>query len=624
MQTIWPALVAVSAGLAGLYFRHRRQTKPQPASRTGDPASLRDLDCGKVLGFADQHDTHAWLGIPYAQPPVGNLRWKAPRPPLRWDVVLQALEFGPPACQLAGITIEAPESEWGQPAGSEDCLTLNVFAPRFDPAQVPLGAERLPVMVWIHGGANTSGTSATYGMVRNLTGHDRVIVVSVNYRLGILGWFSLPELAEDDDTPEDRSGNFGTLDLIAALKWVQRNIASFGGDPGNVTIWGESAGGLNVYSLLASPLAKGLFHKAIAQSPITLTSTLAQARHYADDAEPGHEHSSRELLIRWLVADGIARDREDAKHVVAKLTPRALAAYVRGKTPAALLSVITPGALGFYPTPFLLRDGTVLPDTPLLDLFADRKRYHAVPLIVGANRDEYKLFLSQNPSYVKLLFGKIPIIRNVAQYNRDAAYLSSLWKAACVDAVAANMVASGHPAVWVYRFDWDEQPPLPVIRPRLLLGASHVLEMSFVFRDLEGEFDPFRSNTRKNLPGRREVSNAMADYWTQFARNGAPGRGTRNAAPEWNPWTAEDGAPKSMVFDTSADGGTRMIGHDTDTDELANRLAADPAFDGDPDSRCALCVRMFVHSIFGESAAAARRAGCCGAAIGHPRPAHWP
>jgi para-nitrobenzyl esterase len=598
--------------------------KPGPAPRTGDPASLRNLDCGSVVGFADRHGTHAWLGIPYAQPPVGDLRWKAPRPPVPWDGIRHALEFGPHACQPAGVTVDAPASEWGRPTGSEDCLTLNVFAPGFDPARVPHGAGRLPVMVWIHGGANTCGTSATYGMVRNLAGHDQVIVVSVNYRLGILGWFSLAELAADGDTLEDRSGNFGTLDLIAALEWVKRNIAAFGGDPDNVTIWGESAGGLNVYSLLASPLAKGLFHKAIAQSPLTTTNTLAQARHYTDDAEPGHEYSSRELLCRWLVRDGKARDRADAKAVIARMAPRALAAYVRGKTPAELLSVITPGALSFYPAPLLLRDGTVLPDTPLIDLFADRKRYHAVPLIVGANRDEYKLFLSQNPSYVKLLFGKFPIIRDVERYNRDAAYLSALWKAACVDAVAASMVGSGHPAIWVYRFDWDEQPPVPMIRPRVLLGASHVLEMSFVFRDLEGEFDPFRSNTRKNLQGRREVSDAMADYWIQFARNGAPGRGARYAAPEWKPWTPEDGAPKSMVFDTSADGGTRMIGHAMDTGELADRLAADPAFDGDPDSRCTLCVRMFVHSVFGESASAARRAGCCGAAIGRPRPAHWP
>ena len=620
LLTAVPAL----AGLAGLHFWRRSRMKRGPTPKTGDPDSLRILDGGCVLGLADRHDTHAWLGIPYAQPPVGDLRWKAPRPPLPWNGIRYALEFGPPACQPAGVTIDAPASKWGRPAGSEDCLTLNVFAPRFGPARVPHGAGRLPVMVWIHGGANTCGTSATYGMVRNLAGHDQVIVVSVNYRLGILGWFSLAELAADSDTPDDRSGNFGTLDLIAALKWVRRNIAAFGGDPDNVTIWGESAGGWNVYSLLASPLAKGLFHKAIAQSPLTATSTLAQARHYVDDAEPGHEYSSRELLCRWLVRDGKARDRADAKAVIARMAPRALAAYVRGKTPAELLSVITPGALSFYPAPLLLRDGTVLPDAPLLDLFADRKRYHAVPLIAGANRDEYKLFLSQNPAYVKLLFGKIPIIRNVQRYNRDAAYLSALWKAAGVDAVAASMVASGHRDVWVYRFDWDEQPPVPMVRPSVLLGAAHVLEMSFVFRDLEGEFDPFRSNTRKNLPGRREVSDAMADYWTQFARKGAPGHGTRHAAAEWKPWTAEDGAPKSMVFDTSADGGTRMIGHTTDADELANRLAADPAFDGDPDSRCALCVRMFVHSIFGESAAAVRRAGCCGAAIGHPRPAHWP
>jgi para-nitrobenzyl esterase len=630
MLNSWPYLLPLLAAMACLYVWQQSRTKPAPAPKNADPASLRHTDCGDVVGFADKHkmhDVHAWLGIPYAQPPVGALRWKAPRPPLRWKDTRRALEFGAVAAQPAGITIEAPESEWGKPAGSEDCLTLNIFAPRFEPTQLPQGATRLPVMVWIHGGANTCGTSATYGMVRNLAALDGVIVVSVNYRLGIFGWFNLPELHEEDDTLEDRSGNFGTLDLIAALQWIQRNIAAFGGDPGNVTIWGESAGGLNVYSLVASPLAKGLFHKAIAQSPITLLSTMAQACNYSDDAEPGHEVSSRELLSKWLMRDGKAAGRAEAKALIANMNPRAIAAYVRGKTPAELLAAITPGALSFYAMPMLFRDGHVLPDMPMHEIFSDRTRYNAVPLIIGTNRDEYKLFMSQNPEYVNLVLGKIPVVNDTERYNRHAAYMSDLWKAVCADSIATQMLASGHCDVWVYRFDWDEQPPVPFIQPRLLLGASHVLEMAFVFRDLEGEFDPFRSNTKNNLAGRKEVSDAMAGYWTALAAHGEPGRGKTGGLKEWQRWSADANAEKLMVFDTSADGGTRMVSEEATVARIEYILSTDPAFEAQ--ERCKLYARMFRWSIFAENGDPARldafrNVHCPECRLDDLRPAHWP
>src|SRR5471032_2588021 len=196
----------------------------------------------------------------------------------------------------------------------------------------------LPVMFWIHGGANTAGTAATYTTLRNLAGQDRVIVVSANYRLGILGWFSLDELARDDDSPADRSGNFGTLDLVAALHWVRQHIAAFGGDPDNVTVFGESAGGQNAYTLLASPLAKGLFHRAILQSPLAVSYTPAQARNYTDDALPGHALSSRELLCQWLQRDGLAADRAAAMALIESMAATDIADYVRALPAAALLA----------------------------------------------------------------------------------------------------------------------------------------------------------------------------------------------------------------------------------------------------------------------------------------------
>jgi para-nitrobenzyl esterase len=625
------ALAARSAGAAALADALADALAAAPP----EPASLRSTAQGDVLGCAGRHQTHAWLGLPYAQPPVGPLRWKAPRPPQPWSGVREALAFSQPALQLGGITLELPPAQWGQVAGSEDCLTLNVFAPQMTAAEAPAAA--LPVMFWIHGGANTAGTAATYTTLRNLAGQDRVIVVSANYRLGILGWFSLGELAQDHDEEAgkdhyeqaDRSGNFGTLDLVAALQWVRSNIAAFGGNPQNVTVFGESAGGLNTYTMLASPLAKGLFHRAILQSPLTASYTMAQAQNYKDDAQPGHALSSRELLCEWLQRDGRAASREAAKALVASMPAADIAAYVRSLSPEALLAPINPGALSFYDAPCVLQDGHVLPAMPLAAVFTDRQRYHAVPVIIGTNRDEYKLFMSNNPDYVHMLFGRIPLMRNRARYQRHAAYMSALWQAAGALAPANAMLASGHRDVWVYRFDWDEQPAIPLIAPRVLLGAAHVLDVAFVFRDLDGEFDPFRSFNAANLPGRKEVSDAMAGYWTEFARHGRPGRGPGGTLADWWRWTGDAGLPRLMLFDTSAGGGCRTVVHENSLAALKAALADDPALRGNPRERCELYGRMFLWSIFGGQeapqalAAYAQAHGYTGPTE-QLRPSYWP
>jgi len=627
-------LYAAGAAIVGGVLLWRRTRTGRPAAASTSPAapapaaaSLRHTALGDVIGREDRHDTHAWLGLPYAQPPVGALRWKAPRPPQPWQGVRAALSHGQPAVQFAGVTLELPPEQWGRPTGSEDCLSLNIYAPRMQPQEA--AAAALPVMFWIHGGANTAGTAATYTTLRNLAGQDRMILVSANYRLGVLGWFNLAALAAEADNPADRSGNFGTLDLIAALQWVRQHIGAFGGDPDKVTVFGESAGGWNIYTLLASPLAKGLFQRAILQSPLTASYTLAQAGNYSDDAEPGHALSSRELLCRWLQQAGRAADRDAARALIASLPPADIASFVRGLPPEALLAAITPGALSFYDAPCVLQDGHVLPDMPLSQVFSLPGRYHALPVIIGTNRDEYKLFMSANPAYVRMLFGRIPLMRDRARYLRHAAYLSQQWQASAALEPAAAMLASGHTDVWLYRFDWDEQPAVPVIQPRLLLGAAHVLEVAFVFRDLAGEFDPFHSFTAANLPGRMEVSDAMAGYWTHFARHGQPQRGPSQTLPEWQRWHADPGRPRLMVFDTSADGGTRMIALDSSLAQLKTVLAQDPSLRHAPRERAELYGRMFVWSIFGDGetpqalAAFARTHGYTGSTQAL-RPRHWP
>ena len=194
-----------------------------------DQESIRELSSGSVIGYT-QNETSLWLGIPYAQAPINELRWKAPRDVIPWNQIYDATSFGQ-ACTQIGSTFGDPTAVVGSVHGSEDCLYLNIFAPKEIAAN-----EKLPVMFWMHGGSNTIGTSSLYDP-SVLASSQRVIVVSINYRLGMFGWFLHPSMITMSVSPEDKSGNYGTLDQIAALKWVKKNIAEFGGDNNNITIF---------------------------------------------------------------------------------------------------------------------------------------------------------------------------------------------------------------------------------------------------------------------------------------------------------------------------------------------------------------------------------------------------
>lgn len=235
-----------------------------PPAPTADASSTRTTPSGPIVGAAGDAGEHVWRGIPFAQPPTGDRRWRAAAPMPPWTDTREALTVGSPCPQYASPLGGVPGKE-GSVVGSEDCLYLNVYAPRFAAKDVPAGAQRLPVMLWIHGGGNSIGEAGFYHPGK-LAADERVIVVTTNYRLGPFGWMRHAAL-RDGASLEEQSGNFATLDLIRALQWVHENIAAFGGNPDNVTIFGESAGALSVELLLASPAARGTFDKAIAQSP---------------------------------------------------------------------------------------------------------------------------------------------------------------------------------------------------------------------------------------------------------------------------------------------------------------------------------------------------------------------
>ncbi|MEO9970244.1 MAG: carboxylesterase family protein, partial [Hyphomonadaceae bacterium] len=237
---------------------------PAPAQTADNPSpapeTVRSIPQGDLQGFVAPSGAHVWRGVPFAADTGGDNRWRAPRPASGWDGTRDATAHGPRCPQVANsFTQSDMPFEPGDLLGDEACLNLDVYAP------ADAAGKSLPVMMWIHGGSNVSGASADYDG-SYLAQNENVIIIAVQYRLGPLGFFSHPALRDTASLPEDRAANFATLDLVAALNWIKTNAASFGGDAGNVTIFGESAGGQNVSTLLASPLAKGLFHRAIIQS----------------------------------------------------------------------------------------------------------------------------------------------------------------------------------------------------------------------------------------------------------------------------------------------------------------------------------------------------------------------
>lgn len=557
-------LLCAAAACLASGCRSQGPSLPQP-----NPRTLREPPAGAVVGMEHSYDSDAWLGIPYAQPPVGQHRWRAPEPMPPWQEPLIATQFGAPCVQYAS-QFGGVEGRRGEVVGNEDCLTLNVWTPRFTPDELASHSPRLPVMVWIHGGGNTIGSTRFY-VGGHLASAKRVVVVTVQYRLGPFGWFRHPVLYSQAQHPREASGNFGTLDLIRALQWVQANIAAFGGDPGNVTVFGESAGGTNVYSLILSPAAAGLFHRAIVQS-----GGLRFFEPRAADVpvnQGGDENGGAEVVLRWLTQR--TGSREAAERALAETPAAELIAQLRAVAAYDFLKLYRPSPSGMVRMPLLFRDGQVLPaEAPEEVLRAGR--YQQVPAILGTNRDEYKLFLSQDPKFVRYRLWILPRLRDERLYNLVAEYLSRMWKVTGADGPAQLMSQSEGSNVFVYRFDWDEQPRLWGTDLAVLLGAAHGLEIPFVF----GHFDlgrlANRMFTRQNRDNRVALSQAMMTYWATFAAHGVPTAGGDDVLPEWLPWHPQH--PRFLVLDTAGGGGIRMVSGGETRDGLLEKLARDSRF----------------------------------------------
>lgn len=601
------SFVAVVLCLSLLLGCGGEEPPPEP-----DPGSKRSIAQGTLVGYAHpDRNAHVWKGVPFAKPPTGDLRWRAPQPPEPWSGDLEANTSGSPCVQLDMM-------DPTQVTGDEDCLFLDIYAPKFETAAVPEGDDRRPVMLWIHGGGNSIGDASVYDASRLAVEGD-VIVVAIQYRLGVLGWFAHPALRATADGPEDASGNYGTLDTIRALEWVRDNIAAFGGDPGRVTIFGESAGGLNVFALLMSPRAKGLFHRAISQSGSAVSVPMSVAETYADD-DPRQSAGSNEVLLRHLLRDEQANDRAEAKARIASMSHEEIEGYLRGKSAAELLAVFDEEiGGGMYFVPQLLRDGHVISALEPRKAFVTPGEHNAVPTIAGVNREETKLFSLMMSPHISRFLGIITGVKDQRAHDLDGEYGGLLWRVEGMDAPLEAMASTGRQDVWGYRFDWDEFGKLLWLDLASLLGASHAIEILFVFGFTD--LGSFTDNVYADLESAELLSRQMRSYWTTFAHEGVPGAGAEPALPlpKWKRWGPGASDEKFIVFDTAADGGLRMEGGVVDAELVLTRLESDERIKDD-EERCAFARNLMMFSM---AVNPARYAGFAGGAC-QTWPIEWP
>ena len=530
---------------------------------------------GQVTGVNDANTsgTLSWKGIPYAKAPVGALRWKAPADPDAWATTKATRAFAPACVQYGRIYGPGANNTWdatigttlNQAVGSEDCLYLNVWRPATETAN-------LPVIVFFHGGSNVSGYTAdpVYDGA-NLARTANAVVVTVNFRLGIFGFMNLPQLKTGDAAND--SGNFAILDSIKALQFVNKNIANFGGDAGNVTIMGQSAGAINVYALLTSPqLANAspkLFHKSVPLSGgLSLASNLPAGSIATMSPASTYLQQGNALLKQMLVADGRATDATVDAYIASQTTAQ-LADFMRSRDAGLLLNVLLGklaalGLAGSGPIP----DGAVVPTDAIAAINAGN--YVKGPVLAGNTRDEGKLF----PSFLPLVGGTgnarivtdAQLITTQLNYKPDnppqitidqwiaASYLPVNTPVTGFTAraqelnrrflLASNInildtLKTKQPEVYYYQFNWDKEPaPWNDI-----YGAAHLFDLPFLFGNFGPSLMANIMNTTANRPGRLDLSDAMMKSVGAFARTGNPNDAALGVT--WPAW------PKKVIFDAS-------------------------------------------------------------------------
>ena len=494
-----------------VYFLHA-----QPEVQTTD-GLLRGVTEDGVISFK---------GIPFAAPPVGELRWRPPQPVMPWEGIRDASEYGSNCAQ----------ADWGAAPGtisegsSEDCLYLNLWK--------PAGAEataKLPVMVWIHGGAFVGGSGSGPGTVGTEFAKQGVILVTINYRLGRLGHFAFPALSQE--YPDEPKGSYAFMDQIAALKWVQQNISTFGGDPDNVTIFGFSAGGVSVHSLLTIPSTNGLFHKAIGHSSGGRDGVLTGRPIREENADPLYPVSAETIGINFAKKKGIEGVDADA---LAKLRALSVEEIVDGGQDSD-------GQRGArtYSGPIL--DGKLVVETAESAYNAGRQM--RVPLMIGNNSAEIGGGFVNNSSTKEELFALFGELKDeaMAAYdpdgNKEFAEIQTRFNTDWVWGEPARFTANSFASAGAYIFLFSYVPPH--MKERMQYGPGHGTDIAYVFNNLGiggwGPPPPPPTDEEK------EVARLMNSYWVNFAKTGNP---NGNGLPNWPKYDPK----KGQILDVQLDG----------------------------------------------------------------------
>jgi para-nitrobenzyl esterase len=570
---------------------------------------VRSTSYGMVQGVNDKagSGTYAWKGIPFAEPPVGALRWKAPTEPEPWKGTLVTQEFGNACIQNGRIYGPGANNTYdatigttlNTPVGSEDCLTLNIWRPATD-------QTNLPVLFFVYGGSNNAGYTAdpVYNGAR-LAKRANAIVVTANYRVGVMGFLNVAQLKTGTDAASD-SGNFALLDIIQALKFVNKNITNFGGNKNNVTLMGQSAGAINTWAVVTSPLSEGLVHKAIPMSGgISLPTNLPKGMFSTLFPAPFYAVQGNALLNTLLIEDGKATDNDTAKAYIETQSKVQIAEYLRSKDASVILTTLltklTPKGMGISgPMP----DGAVLPLDPIAAIAAGN--YRKVPMLVTNTGEEGKLFapflalapvLGGKPGFIvddatrfKMMANfnadkvatTAPVSMNgMALFPFDAVPRAELAGILKINDAAAplsvtDIINPAYLPVDTTATGWNARTTLfsniffGASRNNVLdtllkqqsnvwysqfnwaqepapwndvYGAAHLFDTPFVFGNFGTSVFSNAINSNANKPGREALSAAMMDTIAAFIKNGDPNNASLGV--KWEPW------PKKLIFDAT-------------------------------------------------------------------------